>query len=81
MIKDRGGAAVQAAILTGKGSSQVQDLLSPLPMGLKAANGVMSKLIECNTAILTEGQTCTTDADNQLGVMIQVFEGEHAMIA
>ncbi len=35
MIKDRGGAAVQAAIPTSKGSSQVQDLLNPLPMGSK----------------------------------------------
>ncbi len=40
------GSAVQGAIRTGEGSSQVQNLLlldvTPLSMGLEAADGVMA---------------------------------------
>lgn len=78
------GAAVQAAILTGVEADLLQDLLLldviPLSLGIDTASGVMSTLIERNSATPTrETHYASPSHANQTNVIISVYEGERPL--
>lgn len=74
------GAAIQGGVLTGSVKQILLLDVTPLSLGIETLGGVMTKLIERNTAIPTKkAQTFSTAADNQTSVDVHVVQGEREM--
>jgi len=78
------GAAVQAAVITGKQSSKMENLLLldvvPLSLGVEMQGGVMAVVVPRNTPIPTiKKKMFTTTEDRQTTVEFPIYEGERTM--
>lgn len=74
------GAAIQGGVLSGDVKEVLLLDVTPLSLGIETLGGVMTTMIERNTAIPTKKpMVFSTAADNQPGVEIHVLQGERKM--
>ena len=71
------GAALQAGVIQGDRTDVLLIDVTPLSLGIETKGGVMTKLIDRNTAIPTKAsEIFSTAEDGQTSVLVQVYQGE-----
>ena len=76
------GAALQGGVLNDEVTGVLLLDVTPLSLGIETLGGAMTKIIERNTTVPTQGkETFTTAADGQTSVDIKVFQGESELAA